>query len=80
MYWNHRAFDVDKKWGREKNDYALLREIILSFKPHSVLDIGCGSGRLFPLYNDLKIREVVCRDISNKTLKIAKDRYRFSNW
>jgi len=44
-----------------------------------VLDIGCGSGRLFPLYNDLKIKEVIAQDVSSKALKIAKDRYRFSN-
>jgi glycosyltransferase involved in cell wall biosynthesis len=79
MYWNHRAFNIDEKWGREKDDYALLRDIILSLKPQRLLDVGCGSGRLFPLYNDSEISEVVAQDISSEALKMAKDRYHFSN-
>ena len=79
MYWNHRSSDIDEKGGTEKDDYALLSKIILSLKPRRILDIGCGSGRLFPLYKDLKIKEVVGQDVSSKALKIAKDRYRFSN-
>ena len=79
MYWYRRALNIDQEWGKERSDYALLREIIRSLKPECVLDIGCGSGRLFPLYNDLKIKEVIAQDISSKALKISKDRYHFSN-
>ncbi len=78
-YWEHRAFDIDQKWGTANHDYTLLSEVILSLEPKRVLDVGCGSGRLFPLYNDLKVSEVVGQDISNKALKIARNRYQFSN-
>ena len=79
IYWNRRAHDIDEKWGGERDDYELLREIITSFKLDRLLDFGCGSGRLFPLYHELGIPEVVAQDISNKALRIAKNRYRFSN-
>jgi hypothetical protein len=78
-YWNHRASDIDQKWGMEKHDYDLLGKIILSIKPNRLLEIGCGSGRLFPLYSDLKVKEVLGQDISRQALIIAKERYPFSN-
>ncbi len=79
IWWNYLARDIDEKWGTIRHDYALLSRIISSSKPRRILDIGCGSGRLFPLYNDLKINEVVGIDISNKALKIANSRYSYSN-
>jgi hypothetical protein len=79
IYWNRRADDIDEKWGGERDDYELLREIITSLKPNRVFDFGCGSGRLFPLYHDLGIPEVIAQDISTKALRIAKNRYAFSN-
>lgn len=78
-YWNHRAYDIDQKWGMEKHDYDLLGKIILSIKPNRLLEIGCGSGRLFPLYSNLKVKEVLGQDISRQALIIAKERYPFSN-
>jgi len=79
IYWNRRADDIDEKWGGERDDYELLREIITSLKPNRLFDFGCGSGRLFPLYHDVEIPEVIAQDISNKALRIAKNRYAFSN-
>jgi glycosyltransferase involved in cell wall biosynthesis len=79
IYWNRRADDIDGKWGGERDDYELLGEIITSLKPDRLLDFGCGSGRLFPLYHELGIPEVVAQDISTKALRIAKNRYTFSN-
>jgi len=79
IYWNRRAYDIDEKWGEERDDYELLGEIITSLKPDRLLDFGCGSGRLFPLYHKLGIPEVIAQDISNKALRIAKNRYAFSN-
>lgn len=79
MYWNQRASDIDRKWGREKHDYVLLSRVISFVKPRRLLDFGCGSGRLFPLYNNLKIKEVIGQDVSSEALKIAEDRYHFPN-
>lgn len=79
FYWNQRASDIDGKWGTEKHDYILLSKIISLVKPEHLLDLGCGSGRLFPLYSDLKIKEVIGQDISSKALKITKERYHFPN-
>lgn len=79
MYWNQRASDIDRKWGREKHDYVLLSRVISFVKPRRLLDFGCGSDRLFPLYNNLKIKEVIGQDGSSEALKIAEDRYHFPN-
>lgn len=78
-YWNKRAYDIDEKWGMEDIDNKILADIITSFSPGRLLDIGCGSGRLFPLYDQFHIPEVVGQDISEEALRIATERYRFAN-
>ena len=44
-------------------------------KPERVLDIGCGSGRCFPLYQEMGVPEVVGQDIAASALAICKKRY-----
>ncbi len=78
-YWNSRADEIDRKWGTAKDDFAALRGVIESIGPHRLLDIGCGSGRLFPLYNQLQINEVLGQDISRKALVIASKRCQSAN-
>lgn len=79
LYWNYRADDVDNKWGAGKHDSLILENIILLLEANRILDIGCGSGRLFPLYAKLKVNEIVGQDISDKALQISRGRYRFPN-
>jgi 2-polyprenyl-3-methyl-5-hydroxy-6-metoxy-1,4-benzoquinol methylase len=78
-YWNSRAGEIDRKWGTAKDDFAALRKVLESIAPPRLLDIGCGSGRLFPLYNQLQINEILGQDISRKALAIARKRYQFAN-
>ena len=79
QYWNYRAKDIDEKWGKEQEDYAVLRKIIFRLTPSRILDIGCGSGRLFPLYQELHIQEVIAQDLASEALAIAKQKYQLTN-
>lgn len=79
LYWNIRADDIDKQWGAGQADYELLADIIKEINPDRILDIGCGSGRLFPLYERLQIVGVIGQDISQTALKIAQERYNYPN-
>jgi 2-polyprenyl-3-methyl-5-hydroxy-6-metoxy-1,4-benzoquinol methylase len=78
-YWEGRAAGIDEKWGRGEGDYPVLAEAIASIRPERILDVGCGSGRLFPLYHQLHIPEVVGQDISDEALGIATGRYPFTS-
>lgn len=79
FYWNVRATDLDERWRHETSDYSLVEKLLRELKPARILDIGCGRGRLFPVYDKLRIPEVVGQDIARQALKIAHNRYHFSN-
>ena len=74
IYWDLRADDIHESWGDDTFDYTALSEVINYVKPLSILDIGCGSGRLFQLYSRFKIEEIVGQDISKMALNIAATR------
>jgi SAM-dependent methyltransferase len=71
LYWDLRARDIDEQWGSAKDDYKLLSDIIDECNVESVLDLGCGLGRLFALYQSKNITEVIGVDISRVALKLA---------
>jgi len=75
VYWDRRVREIDQAWGQMTGDYPLLTEILTRLHPSRLLDIGCGSGRLFPLYHDLHIPEVVGQDIAEHALAIIRTRY-----
>lgn len=74
-YWERRAPDLDARWGKNTGDFAMLGEMLRALQPARLLDFGCGSGRLFPLYLQLGIPEIVGHDISAKALDICRARY-----
>lgn len=71
-FWNLNAKNIDNKWGKSRADYNVLKTIITSINPKRILDVGCGSGRLFRLYHSLGIREIVGQDISQSALYLAR--------
>ncbi len=78
IFWNLQAKYIDEQWGTLKIDYDVLKDIISLLAVYHILDIGCGCGRLFPLYESLRIKEVIGQDISKSALNIAKERYNYS--
>lgn len=75
IFWEKSAEMIDKTWGTKKNDYTVLEYIIKKYNPQRLLDIGCGSGRCFPLYDSLKVPEVYAQDVSKTAIRLCKEKY-----
>lgn len=74
FFWNLKAKYIHKQWGHFYFDYNILKSIISDIRPERILDIGCGSGRLFPLYKDIGIKEIIALDISQNAIALARKR------
>jgi ubiquinone/menaquinone biosynthesis C-methylase UbiE len=75
LYWELRAEEIHQRWGFGRDDYSVLQHLLRSIRPHTLLDVGCGSGRCFPLYQHTKVPEVVGQDISSRALIICQKRF-----
>lgn len=53
-------------------DFDTVKNNILKAKASRILDFGCGNERLFPLYQDFKIEQVVAQDISANALVVTQ--------
>ncbi len=69
--WENNAQGIHKSWGHERTDYSILADVITRYHIHSVLDAGCGSGRLFELYERCGVTRVMGTDISETALQLA---------
>lgn len=72
QFWEDNAPAIHAQWGGGRDDYAILGAILGRYQPASLLDAGCGSGRLFPLYQQCGVQQVVGTDISEAALEIAR--------
>jgi ubiquinone/menaquinone biosynthesis C-methylase UbiE len=79
LFWTVSAREVDHLWGHSHACYDLMAKTIVSVAPRRLLDVGCGSGRLFALYRMLGIQEIVGQDIAPTAIKIAAQRYPEAN-
>jgi len=79
-YWNKINSDYSRVWipkGRQemsKRELSLIKDIVLKFTPHSILDVGIGNGRILKClikfsHKDTKIFGI---DISEKMVNICK--------
>jgi SAM-dependent methyltransferase len=73
-YWDTRALEIDAKWNLAHADYPVIRECIKAIGATSIIDVGCGAGRMFPLYVEMELDFVGC-DISEVALEIAHARF-----
>ncbi|RTY92299.1 class I SAM-dependent methyltransferase [Flavobacterium sp. GT3R68] len=75
FYWNLNAKNIDRNWGDKKNDFSVIEGVIKNISPKRILDIGCGSGRCFPLYKSLNIEKVFAQDVSKNAIKLCKEKH-----
>jgi len=75
LFWELRAQGIHRSWGNDADDFALVGSVIDCVHPRSLIDIGCGSGRLFPVYLERGIERIVGQDISRYALSLARRRY-----
>lgn len=73
-FWDSKAVEIDLKWGEWKDDYHAIGNIIKKHSIRTVLDLGCGSGRLFPLFLDSHVKATGV-DISIKALEAAHAKF-----
>ena len=78
-FWEEQATIIHQQWGEDTHDFALLATLFRKYAtpdvPLSILDVGCGSGRLFGLYQAQGVNDIVGLDISEKALALANQRY-----
>lgn len=74
-FWNSRAEGIHAAYGEFAHDYATLSQVIDDCSPLYLLDFGCGSGRLIPLYLKKGIPNIHCYDVSTEALFIARRRF-----
>lgn len=73
--WEQQATYIHSQWGEAEHDYALLNRLLDRYQPQALIDVGCGSGRLFKLYLQQQIPTIVGVDISAQALAIAGERF-----
>jgi SAM-dependent methyltransferase len=74
-FWEQKAESIHAEWGHGRHDFDVLRDVLRRYRPARLLDAGCGSGRLFPLYQECGIPHVVGVDVSETALEIARNTY-----
>lgn len=74
-FWEAQAEPIHEQWGSTQHDFQILSTLLQRYQPTSLLDVGCGSGRLFGLYIEQGIQEIVGMDLSAQALALAKARY-----
>jgi 2-polyprenyl-3-methyl-5-hydroxy-6-metoxy-1,4-benzoquinol methylase len=71
-FWENQADMIYERWGALEHDYEILSRLFTTYRPCSILDVGCGSGRLFKLYAQHQIQDVIGIDISHRALDLAR--------
>lgn len=74
-FWNQMALNIHENYGRLDHDYDVIGELIDTYQPASLLDYGCGSGRLIPLYLEKKVENIYCYDASEISVKLAQAQF-----
>jgi ubiquinone/menaquinone biosynthesis C-methylase UbiE len=74
-YWEFMVEEIDQRYGGLEGDHETLKSVFAIVSPQRLLDIGCGSGRLFPLYQQSGIQELVGQDIAQPAIDLAQSRY-----
>ncbi len=74
-FWDSNAIAIHERWGEGTSDFSLMTAILNRYRPVSLLDAGCGSGRFFSLYQQHGVSRAVGTDISGTALEIARHRF-----
>lgn len=73
--WEAVAPNVHHRSGHLSHDYPVLSDVIKKTGVQSVLEIGCGSGRLIPVYLLHGLSPIWVQDISTCALEICRRRF-----
>jgi glycosyltransferase involved in cell wall biosynthesis len=73
--WDALAPIIHQRYGYLSHDYPVLNDIVKKTGVRSVLEIGCGSGRLVPVYLLHSMNPIWLQDISAAALDICRQRF-----
>jgi glycosyltransferase involved in cell wall biosynthesis len=73
--WDAYAPVLHSRYGYLSHDYDLLGDILDKVGAHFVLEIGCGTGRLVPVYLVRDVRSIWLQDVSGQALEICRRRF-----
>ena len=73
--WESLAPAIHNQSGYLSHDYLILSQIIKKIGARSVLEFGCGSGKLVPVYLMHNIRSIWLQDVSGRALDLCRQRF-----
>jgi galactitol-specific phosphotransferase system IIB component len=73
-YWSRRGHDLYTRYGNSEGGFETLSKVFDNFNPKIILEIGCGNGRNFSLYEKRGAKEIVGQDISKSAVQYATQR------
>ncbi|MBO0738408.1 MAG: glycosyltransferase [Alphaproteobacteria bacterium] len=73
--WDAFAPSVHRIYGYLSHDYPTLDEIVGRIKARSVLEFGCGSGRIVPVYLLHDVANIWLQDLSGTALDFCRQRF-----
>lgn len=74
LEYNQSKHFYDKIMNSFKMDFSLHEDLIEILKPKSVLELGCGMGRLFPIFMK-EAKEIVGVDLSDEMISKGREYY-----
>jgi glycosyltransferase involved in cell wall biosynthesis/SAM-dependent methyltransferase len=73
--WDIQAPILHNQYGHLSHDFPVLGSVIDKTKARSVLEIGCGSGRLVPVYLAHNVQTIWLQDVSERALDLCRQRF-----
>lgn len=70
-YWELRTKELHGSADTEPGEVAAIRDVIARHGVESLVDLGCGTGRLFPVFREAGAKQILGIDIAGRALAIA---------
>lgn len=73
--WESVSQTIHNRYGYLSHDYFVLGQIIDKTGARFVLEFGCGSGRLVPVYLMHNVQSIWLQDVSGRALDLCRQRF-----
>jgi glycosyltransferase involved in cell wall biosynthesis len=73
--WDSLALALHNQYGYLSHDFSVLGQVLDKTEVRSVLEVGCGSGRLVPVYLAHNVQTILLQDVSAEALDLCRQRF-----